>query len=183
MCRVMHEGKTNMSIVHCAIQAADNGARYYNRLANVSYVSGLIANLALNIFTLIAVERNRDLEDRVMVPIIAELMCLLMFFCSYNLECFKTQVLAFAKEPVEAVIVKVDDKIARLAEILVSDYQFQAKLYGSLRIISGLNGIYYLRPKEKILLFLSVMVVGVGLCGWLKKYDEFFVQKAWNGCK
>lgn len=172
-----------MSIAQCAVDGIERAKAYYVNLETGNYLTGLIATIAWNIFAVIATDR-RGLDEKVMFPIIAELFAMACFLCFYNLTCLKTSILALANEPRDLIIAKVDEKIAKLANIFVVDYKFQARFISTLRIGNGINGIYfYGKDHKKMGLLLSLIMFGVGAWSYMKPFDESFLQKLWSECK
>lgn len=170
-----------MVLVDCAVKSADSAVQYYNGYAKSSYVTGLVANFALNLFAMV-ISNRFEREERIMMPVVAEVFCVLLFICSYNLTCFKTDILALSKKPLDLFISQVDQRIANVGKIFIKDYQFQVGLYGIMRSVSALNGIYYLN-KNRVALTLSLLLLGIGFYGSLREVDDLFIQKAWEDCK
>lgn len=170
-----------MYLADCAIKSADNAVQYYNRYATHSYITGLVANVALNIFALL-ISNRFEREERIMLPVLTEIFSLSLMICSYNLTCFKTDVYALSKEPLDVFIKAIDERIERLGRILINDYQFQVGLYGIMRAASSLNGFYFLNKHRTALMF-SLVVLGIGFYGAMREVDARFIQNAWEECK
>ena len=172
-----------MSLALCANNGADRAVSYYNSVVNSNYITGLIANLALTAFTLLKADKG-DVENRIMIPVLVELFCISLYLCSTNLSCFKTAILAMAKDPVDTLIVKVDDKIAKLSHMIISDYLFQINFFSMMRTIASFNGWYYAwQDRRAIGAMLSVALLSFCCMAATRQIDEGLLIRLWNECK
>lgn len=171
-----------MGLADCAIKSADNAASYYNGLINHEYVVGLVANFALNFFSML-ISNRFEREERIMLPALAELVCISLYLCSYNLSSFKAAVFALSKMPSDQFIKGIDQRVDALSRVFIKDYHFQAGLLGIMRVISAGNGLYFFYNKNRLAVMLSLIVFGAALYRASNTVNENFFQEEWRVCK